>query len=143
MKVAAQAGGSWWLGEEILDPISVLLPALSLAGSALSPIANEAIKDGYRGLRALMISKFGVSTPRLEEKLDEYADDPETYEKPTAKLLAQIGADKDQEVVDYATELLRKGEQVQPGISGGLVGQIDARGGKVTVVQGNVTTINM
>jgi hypothetical protein len=126
-----------------MDPMSVLLPALSLAGSALNPIADEAIRDGYRGLRALLIRKFGDSHPRLEEKLDEYADDPETYAKPTAKLLSQIGADQDQEVVDCATDLLRAGEKVQPGVSGGLVGQIDARGGKVTVISGNVTTVNM
>src|SRR5262245_28305783 len=126
-----------------MDPITVLLSALSIAGSALRPVSDEAIQDGYRGLRALLIRKFGGNQPRLEEKLDEYVGDPETYEKPTAKLLSQVGADRDQEVVDQATDLLRRSEQAQPGISGGLVGQIDARGGRVAVIQGNVQTLNM
>jgi hypothetical protein len=90
-----------------------------------------------------LLRKFGANSPRLEEKLDEYVEDPETYDKPTAKLLSQVGADRDQEVLDLATDLLRRSEQAQPGISGGLVGQIDARGGKVSVIQGNVQTINM
>jgi hypothetical protein len=126
-----------------MDPLAVLLPALSIAGSALSPVADEAIQDGYRGLRSLIMSKFGGSQPRLAEKLDDFAEDPEAYEKPTAKLLSQLGADRDQEVIDCATELLKRSEAAQPGITGGLVGQIDARGGKVTVIQGNVTTVNM
>ena len=106
-------------------------------------MANEAVQDGYRGLRALLVRKFGATAPRLDEKLDEYVDDPDTYAKPTAKLLSQVGATGDQEVIDRATELLRQSEQAAPGISGGLVGQIDARGGKVNVIQGNVQTINM
>jgi hypothetical protein len=126
-----------------MDPTAVIMSALSVAGSALAPVADDAIKDGYRGLRALIMRKFGASQPRLEEKLDEFAEDPETFEKPTAKLLSQAGVDRDQEVVDLATELLRQSEQTKPGITGGLVGQIDARGGKVNVIQGNVQTINM
>jgi hypothetical protein len=126
-----------------MDPNAVLLSALSIAGTALGSVADEAIQDGYRGLRALLLRKFGANSPRLEEKLDEYIEDPETYDKPTAKLLSQVGADRDQEVLDLATDLLRRSEQAQPGISGGLVGQIDARGGKVSVIQGNVQTINM
>ena len=126
-----------------MDPNALLLSALSIAGTTLGSVADQAVQDGYRGLRALLVKKFGATSPRLEEKLDEYVEDPEAYDKPTAKLLSQVGADRDQEVVDMATELLRTSEKARPGISGGLVGQIDARGGKVTVVQGNVQTINM
>jgi hypothetical protein len=126
-----------------MDPNAVLLSALSVAGSALGSVADEAIQDGYRGLRALLVRKFGASVPRLDEKLDEYVEDADTYAKPTAKLLSQVGADRDQEVIDLATELLRRSERAEPGISGGLVGQIDARGGKVNVIQGDVQTINM
>jgi hypothetical protein len=124
-------------------PISILLSALSIAGSALQPVADEAIQDGYRGLRALLVRKFGEKDPRIEARLNDYAEDPETFEKPTAKLLTQVGADTDQEVVDRATELLQRSETRQPGITGGLVGQIQASGGKVNVIQGNVQTINM
>ena len=124
-------------------PLNVLLSALAVMGAAMRPVADQAVQDGYRGLRALLVRKFGGPDGRLTEKLDEYADDPDTYEKPTAKLLTQLGADRDQEIVDAATEVLKQSEVAQPGISGGLVGQIDARGGKVNVIQGNVQTINM
>jgi hypothetical protein len=121
-----------------MDPMGVLLAALSLAGAALQPVADQAVKDAYAALKGAIVRKFGPGNPRLEPVLADHAQDPETYEKPAAKALREAGADRDQEVLDLATALLKRAERARPGITGGLVRQINARGGTVSVV-GTVT----
>lgn len=106
-----------------MDPISVILGALSLAGST---VGDQVIKDGYAGLKALLVRKFGATQPKLEEQIDAYSDDRATWEKPAAKTLRAVGADQDQDVLDAAVQLLKDAEAAQPGITGGLVGQINA-----------------
>jgi len=128
-----------------MDPLSVLVQALALAGPALQPTADQALKDAYTGLKHLLIERFGAKHQKLERTLDDQAEDPKTYEEPAKKVLSEVGADKDQEVLDEATALLQVAERAQPGISGGLVGQINAAGGRVVVIGGNFTggTIEM
>ena len=127
-----------------MDPMTVLLAALSIAGPALKPVAEEAVKDGYAGLKALLVRRFGQKNPKLERALEVHAEDPETFKPATEKVLRDAGADKDQEVIDAATKLLKEAEEKQPGVSGGLVSQINAQGGRVVVIGGNFEgTLNM
>jgi hypothetical protein len=127
-----------------MDPITIVLSALSLAGTAFKPIANEAVKDGYAGLKALIVRKFGATHPKVERTIADYVDDPETYAKPATKVLQEAGIDRDQEVLDLAASLLKQAEGAQPGITGGLVGELNAHGGRVIVVGRDQTgTISM
>ena len=116
-----------------MDPLTILLSALSLAGPALKPIAEQAIKDGYSGLKELIIRKFGSKEPELAQVLDQNEKRPDMYKPAVEVALKQVGADQDQEILDKATELLKRAEAVQPGVTGGLVGQINAAGGRVVV----------
>jgi hypothetical protein len=126
-------GGANGERSQPVDPVSVLLSALALAGTALKPVADEAVKDGYAGLKAVILRKFGGKEPELAQVLEQHEKRPELY-KPTAEaVLRQVGAADDQELVDKATALLEAAEAAQPGVTQGLVGQINAAGGRIVV----------
>jgi hypothetical protein len=112
-------------GGSAVDPITVILSALAVAGGK---VGAQAIQDGYAALRSLILRRFGRSQPKLEERIDDYVADQETFQKPAEKALRDAGAGTDQEVIDRAVELLRQAEADEPGITGGLVGQINAKG---------------
>jgi hypothetical protein len=124
-----------------MEPITVLMSALSLAGTALAPVADQAVKDGYAGLKELIVRKFGQKDSDLAPTLEKHAEKPERWQQPLEDMLKDVGAGQDQEVVDRATELLKRAEAAQPGVTGGLVGQINAQGGKVLVMRDNSGTI--
>ena len=115
-----------------MDPVTVILGALVAASAR---VTGQAVSDAYTGLRALIVRKFGHANPRLEQHLDDYVGDPDTYEKPAQKVLREVGAGEDEELVAQAVNVLKLAEQSAPGITGGMVGQINAEG---VVVAGNV-----
>jgi hypothetical protein len=117
-----------------MDPSTVLLSALSLASTALSPVADQAVKDGYVGLKALILRKLRANAPEFEATLAKYEEKREVWKEPVKEALREAGVDQDQEVVDQATELLKRAEAARPGATGGLVGQINAQGGRVVVI---------
>ena len=120
-----------------MDPSTILLSALSLAGTTLSSVADQAVKDSYAGLKELILRKAGAKAPELQTTLAKYEQESEVWKEPMKDALKEAGLDQDQDVVDQATELLKRAEAAQLGIAGELVGQINAQGGRV-VVAGNV-----
>jgi hypothetical protein len=118
-----------------MDPMTVLITALGAGAAMLKPAVDRAVVDAYTGLKNHLVRKFGARDPALESVLTHHAADPDAWKQPAQQVLAAVGADRDQEILDRATELLKRAESARPGISGGLVGQITAQqGGRVNVV---------
>ncbi|YAF96149.1 MAG: hypothetical protein AB3A66_00125 [Nodularia sp. CChRGM 3473] len=90
-----------------MEPITLIITAL-VAGAAKA--AGDAAPDVYNGLKALIKRKF-ESEPKAQMVLEEHEKDPETYEAPLKKKLAEAGADQDEEIIKAAQELLK---QVKP-----------------------------
>jgi hypothetical protein len=129
----------------VMDPISIIVGAMVLGASeGLKSTAAQAVKEAYAGLRAFIVRKYGdhsgmrQAVASLENKPDS-KDGQEVLKQE----LAAAGGDRDQEVVDEATSLLKLLEHVSPGVTGGLVGQINAAGGKVIAVGRDVGQITM
>jgi len=99
---------------------------------------DQASDNGPAELRTLIIERYGTRADDLEVTLASFVKDPEKYCAPAGTLLKRVRADQDQEVLNRATELFRRAEAARPGITAGLVGQINAPGGRVAVVGGNV-----
>ncbi len=94
-----------------MDPMSLLLAAL-IAGAtaATKDTASQAIKDGYAGLKALILKRF-AGRQAAETALTEYEKDEETWKKPLQKALAEVGADRDEAILQRAQLVLK---QVDP-----------------------------
>ena len=109
-----------------MDPISLIVTALSSAAGAAAVqgaahgisqgLAQGSAQEAYHDLKALIKRKF-AGEPKAEMVLEEHETDPETYEAPLKKKLAEAGADKDEEIIKKAQELLKqlKPEQVAGG----------------------------
>ncbi len=91
-----------------MEPISLIIAALGAGAiAAAKDTAEVAVKDAYQGLKALIKKKF-ESEPKAQMVLEEHETDPETYEAPLKKKLAEAGVDKDEEIIKLAQELLRQ-----------------------------------
>lgn len=83
-----------------MEPVSLILTAL-VTGAA------EAIGgDAYKRLKDVIKHKF-AGKPRAEMVLAEHEKQPEVWEKPLEAELIEVGADKDEEIIKKAQELLK------------------------------------
>jgi hypothetical protein len=92
-----------------MEPISLILAAL-LAGAAKA--AGDAVPDAYKGLKTLIKRKFdSQGKSDLATILDKYEEKPEKTKPLLEDELIEVGADKDEEIIKAAQELLK---QIKP-----------------------------
>jgi hypothetical protein len=104
-----------------MEPVTLILGAL--AAGALAGVkegATGAVKDAYTGLKRLVTARFS-GRPAAELVLAEHAADPDTWQAPLAKALAETGTDKDPAVLAAARQLME------------LLDQAGARTGKYNI----------
>ncbi len=87
-----------------MEPISLIISALT-AGAKQA--ATQVAPDAYNALKSLIQSKF-AGEPKAEMVLEEHEQEPETYEAPLKKKLADAGADRDEAIINAVQELLKQ-----------------------------------
>jgi hypothetical protein len=91
-----------------VDPITIIVGAL-VAGvaAAAKPTAEQAVKDAYAGLKALIQRKFGERGD-VAAAVEQVASKPESEPRQAVlkEELAEAGAAEDAEVLAAAKELL-------------------------------------
>lgn len=91
-----------------MDPLSLIVAALVAgAATAAKDTAGAVIKDGYEGLKALIQKKL-AGNPAATVVLEEHEIDPDTFEAPLKKKLAEAAVDQDPEILRAAETLLEQ-----------------------------------
>src|SRR5258706_5176358 len=94
-----------------MGPVTLILTALGTGAAAGGQaIANDAVKDAYIGLKALLQRKFAGKSS-AEVALAEHENDPKTWEVPLKKELIQEGVTEDPQVIESAQKIM---QLVQP-----------------------------
>ncbi len=119
-----------------MDPILAALAAG--AAAALKDTATQAVKDGYAALKAKLTEKFAPN-PKHGRALEGFVEEPEDYQKPMEKAIAESGAAQDPEVVTLATKL----NQSLEGSSSGKTVNVNFHGPTKGVVVGDGATVTM
>lgn len=85
-----------------MDQVSIIVAALTLGIAAgLKPMAEQAVKDAYQGLKLLIVHRYGVDLGGLEKKPESEAQQAAVEES-----LSGAGADTDEEVLEQAKALI-------------------------------------
>jgi hypothetical protein len=99
-----------------MDPITLIVAALAAGtSSAVQDSVSETVKDAYGALKRLILRKFG-SRPEVAVTLDRAAQNPEVWTAPLAEVLREAGADRDEDVVRAARELMALVQPADPAV---------------------------
>ena len=90
-----------------MEPITQIIDAL-VAGSAagVQRSASETVRDAYCAPKAALLRRFG-DRPRVTVKLEKAEQKPDVWSEPLKEVLQEIGADREQEIIAAAQELMR------------------------------------
>ena len=92
-----------------MEPLSLIIAAL-VTGAAKA--AEDAAPDAYNGLKMLIKRKFAEKGKLgAEYVLEKHEEKPEDWKQPLKAELVEADADKDEQIIKKAQELL---EQVKP-----------------------------
>ncbi|WP_216901047.1 hypothetical protein [Nocardia alni] len=111
-----------------MDPVTIIVTALATgAAKGVGEGASTAVADAYRGLKAMVVRRFGANAP-AGLVLSQYETDSRTWQLPLAKLLAEAGADRDEQILAAARRLLELSGSA--GVQAGKYA-VDARGANI------------
>jgi hypothetical protein len=88
-----------------VEPITVILTALASGAAAAKETAGDALKDAYRGLKALIQRKF-ADKPEAALVLAKHAEKPAVWEAPLKEALTAAAADRDAAILTAAQQLM-------------------------------------
>ena len=119
-----------------MEPISLIITALVAgATAATKDTAGKAVKDTYEGLKTLIKRKF-QGDPVGQVMVDAKPEEIKQGEELLKNKLSNAGADKDDEILKAAQEIMKKEDP-----KGASTGIYDLRGAQgVQINQGNNNT---
>ena len=89
-----------------MDPVSLILSAMASGlAQGTTESATDAVTDAYLSLKDHLSRRF-KGKRAAEIALAEHAEDPQTWQAPLAKALAETGASTDQTVIEAAQRLM-------------------------------------
>src|SRR4051794_23293965 len=122
-----------------MDPITLIITALTAGAVAgAQGAATDAIKDGYAGVKALVLRRF-QGHPSAATALDKHEAKPEAWRGALEAELVDAHADQDTAVVDAAQRLMALLDAA--GTRAGKY-QVDVRGAHGVVVGDQGTQTN-
>ena len=126
-----------------MEPVTTTIAAAVALGAAesLKDVATQAIKDAYAGLKKLIQDRYG-NNEDVTDAVDYVAKKPvaENRRQMLEEALKEAGADKDQELVQLAQQLLAALKE-QPGGKEAAQQTINQNiSGKVNVISGTDQT---
>ena len=89
-----------------MEPITLIVTALATGAAAgVSGATAEAVRDAYHALKAAILRRFG-STPEITVPLEKAEQKPDIWADPLKDVLAEVGADREPDIVRAAQRLM-------------------------------------